>query len=254
MASSRRRTISASLISRFSTWSMGEDASLAQRGTVTRNAIDEQHRLAMERRASLIGEVALAWNELHQAFGYVFSVLLKRPDHPLIGQALWTALTADSAQRDMLRAAIEWDSTPLRHQDKKRLLWTLKQAQGLAVFRNDAVHGLPTFTISASGVSTGFSPANPFGRWVRQHEYQLDPMHVLTVLQHDLRKLEAYVISGWRALHPIEIVDQPQAWPRRPSLRLLQLLSAEQTRIAKERPAPKPRRRPKSRRSKSKFR
>jgi hypothetical protein len=80
---------------------MGEDASLAQRGTVTRNAIDEQHRLAMERRASLIGEVALAWNELHQAFGYVFSVLLKRPDHPLIGQekAFVDAQTGAGARR-----------------------------------------------------------------------------------------------------------------------------------------------------------
>ncbi len=63
---------------------------------------------AIEEHSHLLGEVAWSWNRLHETYGYVFDTTLQTEGRALIGHVIWWALASDRAQRDILRAVLEW--------------------------------------------------------------------------------------------------------------------------------------------------
>lgn len=186
---------------------------------------EEETRAAIERHTQLVGEIAWAWNDLHQAFAYIFGAVV-RPDHNLMTQALWNALTSDSAQRDALKAVVEWDG--LGRSNRERILWALKETGELRVYRNDVIHGPVGFRGTDKGVTTRFAPSNPFGRWLRHLQNDTELVPVMIMLRDDLRRLEAYATGVWRSLDPS--LQRPS--PRRPRLKLRRTLAGRYIRIA----------------------
>jgi hypothetical protein len=56
--------------------------------------------------ALLIGQVALAWNDLQESLGELFAgIMLGADDHQ--AAAVWQSAKADRAKRDMLKAAMK---------------------------------------------------------------------------------------------------------------------------------------------------
>ena len=62
--------------------------------------------------ATAIGELALAWNDLHEAFGLIFvqaaSFDIARIRQFIQLQAIWGCVTSDRQKRLMVEAAINW--------------------------------------------------------------------------------------------------------------------------------------------------
>ena len=91
--------------------------------------------------AKALGEVSLAWNDFNMVLSSVFGTALKIPNL-MVADALWSALTSDRAQRDMLRAVINLKvighhiPTKIRSEFK----WVLDKADSLEEARNNALH------------------------------------------------------------------------------------------------------------------
>jgi len=92
-----------------------------------------------------LGQLALAWNELHENLGSLFLTTML-PNRPQAGDAVfnsslwvWHSVKSDRTQRDMLREAIE--RCPWRR-DKLVTdgFWLLDRANSLSDQRNDAIH------------------------------------------------------------------------------------------------------------------
>jgi hypothetical protein len=101
--------------------------------------------------ATLIGQVALTWNELHENLCLIFMQLMR---HDLFGPSIsvWQSSQADRAKRAMLDAALkalqtsdEERSVPepgdkRRAETHKLIAWLLNEITPIEDRRNDAVH------------------------------------------------------------------------------------------------------------------
>jgi hypothetical protein len=91
---------------------------------------------------SLVGQIALAWNDLHEKLAHLFWTLMGggSMDRPI---GVWNSQGFDRARRDLLRAALmaasprELASHPKLVDDIK---WLLDRTGKLENNRNDAVH------------------------------------------------------------------------------------------------------------------
>lgn len=193
-----------------------------------RLTVEEMDRLAVERHTRLVGEVAWAWNDLHAVFGYVFGGIVA-PQNPLLGQALWTTLASDAAQREMLETAIEYGS--LKRADRVRLRWAIKETSELRVHRNDVIHAPASLLLTGKGVTTTLAHTNSFRRYLRylQNDTRLVPLMVM--LHGDLRKLADYVTDVWRSFPDDQLPPRPPS-PRRPRLKLVRTLAGRKIQIA----------------------
>src|SRR5208282_17649 len=90
---------------------------------------------------SAIGELALAWNDLHEKLGWLFYNFVDTGDG--LGYRLWNAPQFDRPKRALLEAAAQ-SMTSQMHQDYPRLkddiLWLLKQVDTLEDARNTVIH------------------------------------------------------------------------------------------------------------------
>jgi hypothetical protein len=92
--------------------------------------------------ATAIGQVALAWNDLHEAFAMLFCTALGGGwIDPLF--KVWNSLNGDRAKRDMLRVAL----LALREEHRVTfptlrddLDWLWARANEVATARNNAIH------------------------------------------------------------------------------------------------------------------
>jgi hypothetical protein len=96
--------------------------------------------------ALAIGQMALTWNELHEALGHLFGEALDLKsghDARIQCAAVWGSVTNDRQKRLMLDAAINW-VMPERHKRFPRLaadiLWITQRANSLEDRRNNVIH------------------------------------------------------------------------------------------------------------------
>lgn len=107
--------------------------------------------------ATAIGEMALAWNDLHETLKELFWAALGI-DNGVITYAVWYSSKSDRAQRDMLRGLA---TTPaignrLSKAIKPEVLWVLGRADALEDLRNDVFHS-PFFTSESGAVTPNWS-------------------------------------------------------------------------------------------------
>ncbi len=102
--------------------------------------------------ATGIGEVILAWNDLHETLSSLFWVTLGIPNG-LIPAAVWYSSKSDLAQRDMLEAALKVKAIghPLETRDtfRKEIIWLVSEINKIADKRNDFVHS-PVILLSTN--------------------------------------------------------------------------------------------------------
>jgi hypothetical protein len=169
----------------------------------------------LQRHARLVGEVVQAWNELHVHFGLLFGAILKHKNM-MIPNAIWTALTTDRAQRDVLMATISWEYLASGRKFQ-RIKWALDTTDKLSRYRNDAVHLAARPSASLHGqkpsTRTGYMGVS-FNRAMRMSD--VDFCHMLETLRGDVRQLSGYVdwLYRWVAR-----TGNEGPLPRRPVMR-----------------------------------
>ncbi len=99
----------------------------------------------IKRHASMIGEIAWAWNSMHSRFLQLFCLLVDK-DHDEAGAAIWHSQASDRGQREMLLALAKYRLTG--HPDLlTELTWVSKAASDLSGPRNAFVHAPMKFEI-----------------------------------------------------------------------------------------------------------
>src|SRR5690349_235351 len=94
--------------------------------------------------ALAIGQMALAWNELHEALWVLFSQALGQDkDKQFQGLGIWGAITSDRQKRLVLDAAINLIGRE-KHTEFPQLaadiLWVIERSNSLEDKRNNVVH------------------------------------------------------------------------------------------------------------------
>src|SRR4051812_33268759 len=97
-------------------------------GDITRRLPSGRQRAGLRKHAKLVGEVIWAWNELHLSYAFTFQWALGI-DNWARGQAIWTALNNDGAQRDILSAILDLGHDPTV---VKGVKWAIKETGKLA--------------------------------------------------------------------------------------------------------------------------
>lgn len=105
--------------------------------------------------ATAVGEMTLAWNDLHEMLKGVFWQALG-VNNGVFAYAVWYSGKSDRAQRDMLRALA---TTPalgnrLTSRTKAEVLWVLNRTDSLEDLRNDVIHS--PFILAGSEVHSSW--------------------------------------------------------------------------------------------------
>lgn len=91
--------------------------------------------------ALALGQMNLAWNDLHVSLARLFSALLKIPNLS-VADTIWYSLKSDRAQRDLIQEMVRYPNLgyALPDQPKARVLSVLAETQNIAERRNDFIH------------------------------------------------------------------------------------------------------------------
>jgi hypothetical protein len=109
---------------------------------IARRPSSQQIEKAFAPYALEIGQLARAWNALHDTLGRIFSQIVSPGNYNISG-AIWYSTPSDAAQRKMLKAAyLAWGAidTKTHPRAKEDIKWLIGQVQALADQRNDAIH------------------------------------------------------------------------------------------------------------------
>lgn len=179
-----------------------------------------------------IGQLALAWNQLHEALALLFIELLAN-GHAYPATDMWNAAAFDRQKRLLLKSLLRTVDLkyPAKLQMKADLEWTLVEIDKVEDARNDAVHS--PLTVTPEGKVLGMLTAD--GKQVRVPvtinkvvpSAAFDNRRALKLLNKDLLSefrwcrdmsltLTEYVGDVYQsvAANPSESA----AWPARPSL------------------------------------
>jgi len=167
--------------------------------------------------ASALGEIALAWNDLHVALSLVFSSLLSIGNFNMgnIGtsQAIWQNITSDRMQRNVLVAVAAQSDLALTSQEQyEDIKWLCNQATSWEDFRNDALHsplwGVPNEagTIIGPVIGLGHIRANKLRNKNLLIEYRL--------CRDSVSELRNYAMRIDECLSKRQTI----AWPKRPKM------------------------------------
>jgi hypothetical protein len=166
---------------------------------------------AFEPYVTALGQLTLAWNDLHETLAILFSMVM---GGGFVGQylAIWHAIKVDRAQRDILLAAAKAD--PLRY---PRLVpdleWISGKADGVEDARNDALHS-PLWGSQRGPGSTLVMPAIGLGHVRAQKLLAKD---LLTEF-HWCRDA-SLVLTGFARELDTAMSEFGLAWPDRPAWR-----------------------------------
>jgi hypothetical protein len=207
---------------------------------------------ALKPYVSAIGQLSLAWNDLHEQLAAIFHVLLDRGVRRLDERGieldtderpikLWNSAKFDRPKRELLRAAIETVTDEERESFPKLLddlTWLLKRADALEDARNDAVHSPLMYIGSARLMREAFGSmimpnllyGNPRGTKLAKKDL-LNEFRWCRDSALALRDF-ANLISGSLALGTVAL-----PWPDRPSLP--NRGEKKTSRQAQSRPAPR---------------
>jgi hypothetical protein len=161
-----------------------------------------------------LGQLTLAWNDLHETLAIVFSMVMGGGD---VGQylAIWHAIKVDRAQREILLAAAKVDE--LRGPRYPRLVpdleWICRKADAVEDARNDALHS-PLWGSQRGPGSTLVIPLTGLGHVRAQ---KLMAKDLLTDF-HWCRDA-SQVLTGFARELDIAMTEFGLAWPDRPDWR-----------------------------------
>jgi hypothetical protein len=169
--------------------------------------------------ALLIGQIALAWNDLQEGLGDLFAAIALGAED-LQMTAIWQSAKADRAKRDMLKAAAaEMSFETVRRHPKLEddISWILARMEGLENSRNNAIHSP---LISRDGPiwaafekEPGVQPNDATGN---TRALQLQGKDLLREFRN-CRDL-ALVLGDYVGAITDALWSKRTAWPERPSL------------------------------------
>jgi hypothetical protein len=117
--------------------------------------------------AITIGQAALAWNGLHEAYRGLFCAVLNADSSttPIIN-SVWYSIPSDRSQRQMVEAAAttSHEAGELSSTAFKKIKWLLGQSNSLAEVRNDVIHSPLISAISPDVVLPATSWGHPRAR------------------------------------------------------------------------------------------
>ena len=160
-----------------------------------------------------LGELVFAWNVLHDELAHLFGLVTKIPRLET-AFAIWHSTASDSAQRKMLRKAVEAEFAG-KDNRKDDLVWLLDQVdQKLSHKRNDAIHGPVAIRLDCEGNVVGVEPTDWSDSPRAKALSGKDLMRELIWYRMTAVVFSQYVSSICLALD--RAAQQP--WPRRPVL------------------------------------
>jgi hypothetical protein len=161
--------------------------------------------------AIAMGELALAWNGLHDTLGRLFWTVLGRVNYAPLN--IWYSSKVDRAQRDMLQAAIDarYANKLAPQKPREEIEWILKEANKIEDLRNDALHS-PLILLGTKQKSRVI-PSHHFGHARAAKLNKLDMLREFRWFRGTATALRDYAGRIEYAL------DHPEnAWPDRPRL------------------------------------
>jgi len=168
-----------------------------------------------------IGQLALAWNDLHETLGGLFCTIAGDVfEENLI--AVWHSAQSDRAKRAMLEALVKnlgWKEKRVNPKAEIDLKWLLGELNSLEDIRNNAIHApLASFSHPSwrlVGVPAGIAPDDIRGNrrasklkgknLLREYRYCRDATIIL-------RDFAEQIADAWGYTEP------DPSWPKRPSL------------------------------------
>jgi len=170
-----------------------------------------KRRELMEPIETALGRVVIAWNDLHDSMGWIFSRLVGVDSN--LGFPIWNSVIADRGQREMLRAAA-WSSPVLdnRAECAEDIDWLCKQTDGLSGKRNDAIHApyKPIYDAEGKG------EVRPF--------YYLGNPRAIALSDKDLMEQLVWFYLSFECLHRYAeeintaLLAKDLPWPERPQM------------------------------------
>lgn len=183
---------------------------------------------AKQRHARLAGELIWAWNDLQEAFCFLFTSILRHPLNPNVGKEIWDVLTNDRTQRSILAASLKAlyeDAKPAKH-----LLWAITMTDRLSTYRNDIIHSSMDIPLGERPTVTP-SVSVPCRRYLRLYQNQIDIWQLMILTRGDLIRLRTYVSETSRQLYGTRPLVPS---PRRPRLRTLSLFQRMPKRVLRK--------------------
>jgi len=156
-----------------------------------------------------LGELTLAWNDLHENLGHVFWSV-SGIKNGLIALTMWYSIPSDRAQKEMLKSFMGLRAIGLEIHDDIRteVMWLLKEAVKLEEKRNDALHS-PMVSQSDGSVipfhGLGHKRAQKLKDkdLIREFRWFYDTVTVLRDYAHEIQ---------------CSLVSDSAPWPDRPQL------------------------------------
>jgi hypothetical protein len=179
--------------------------------------LDAAIKEKMEPYVAALGRVAHSWNRLQEDLGQLFATVTGLMDG--CGLAIWHSTPNDRAQRDMLRAAIEFSTHPrlttVLPKAKDDIKWLLKKANAVADKRNTAIHAPMTVTIDKSEIVLFpiVFHGNPRAK-------KLVGKDILAEFEWYEKSADTLILFARNVRAAIENDDAP--WPNRPQMPILQ--------------------------------
>ncbi|MFZ0845261.1 MAG: hypothetical protein WAM62_05660, partial [Pseudolabrys sp.] len=159
-----------------------------------------------------MGELALAWNGLHDTLGRLFWTVLGRVNYAPL--EVWYSSKVDRAQREMLRAAINsrYANKLLTPQKpREEIEWILNEATKIEDRRNDALHS-PLILLGTKKKSR-VVPSYHFGHTRAERLNKVDILREFRWFRDTATALRDYAGKIEGALSRLDT-----AWPDRPQL------------------------------------
>lgn len=176
--------------------------------------IPKEIEVALQKYATVVGEVVWASNYAYGAFEVLFSHVATPGNGFQTGRHLWHTAGSDGAKLKMLHVATT-ASTCLSEPMRVRILWTIEQAKKLAELRNDAVHSATFIKLEKNGDSRllisdiGTKPS-------RSEKLRAEPnlKKKFHALKGDLLQLAQYVHEIWPHIAGFDHLPRLPARPR----------------------------------------
>lgn len=170
-----------------------------------------------------LGQLALAWNDLHEALAGLFWTVMNAP--PRAGDMVnytpihvWHSLRSDLAQREILKAVVEHSNTNWSGERYKwfaeDILWLLKKIMELSIARNDAIHS-PLFLNPSHKMED--ERLTPFEWTFNPRAISLAKRKNLLGEFHHCRDT-AIVLHDYCRVLGSALVNPQRTWPGRPGL------------------------------------
>lgn len=164
----------------------------------------------IDRHAQAVGQVSIAWNDLHSSLFEIFWFCIGTDKHE-IAHAIWHTFQSDRSQRSLLVATAQH---ALSNKSFIAIKWIAKCADKIAEDRNSLIHADINFTLSDDGMV--IHPNLVSSRY--QHQEYLSKADLTRISQKvsgDLRVLSQYTRDiFWHLADP----ETFALWPYRPRL------------------------------------